>query len=79
MADNTTDDGAASGVNDLTPEEVSRIIHSHRKVRYGQSTLVVHLAFLRHVCLGKHFAFRYNHLTQFLFQVPRVGLVASAR
>lgn len=23
-------------VNDLTPEEVSRIIHSHRKVRYGK-------------------------------------------
>lgn len=30
------DDGA--GVNDLTPEEVSRIIHSHRKVRYGKHT-----------------------------------------
>ncbi|EGX94424.1 Fungal specific transcription factor [Cordyceps militaris CM01] len=32
MADGAADDG---GVNDLTPEEVSRIIHSHRKVRYG--------------------------------------------
>ncbi|KAM3458554.1 hypothetical protein MY3296_000312 [Beauveria thailandica] len=32
MADRAGDDGA---VNDLTPEEVSRIIHSHRKVRYG--------------------------------------------
>lgn len=24
-------------VEDLTPEEASRIIHSHRKVRYGKS------------------------------------------
>jgi hypothetical protein len=24
-------------VEDLTPEEASRIIHSHRKVRYGES------------------------------------------
>ncbi|KAF1732254.1 putative transcriptional regulatory protein [Beauveria bassiana] len=32
MADRAGEDGA---VNDLTPEEVSRIIHSHRKVRYG--------------------------------------------
>ncbi|OAA74562.1 Fungal specific transcription factor [Akanthomyces lecanii RCEF 1005] len=32
MAERAGQDG---GVNDLTPEEVSRIIHSHRKVRYG--------------------------------------------
>ncbi|XWW97561.1 hypothetical protein V2A60_005545 [Cordyceps javanica] len=32
MADRPGEDG---GVNDLTPDEVSRIIHSHRKVRYG--------------------------------------------
>lgn len=25
-------------VEDLTPEEASRIIHSHRKVRYGKET-----------------------------------------
>ena len=28
------------GLDDLTPEEASRIIHSHRKVRYGESALV---------------------------------------
>lgn len=28
-------------LEDLTPEEANRIIHSHRKVRYGQSTPVV--------------------------------------
>jgi hypothetical protein len=27
------------GVEDLTPEEANRIIHSHRKVRYGKCTL----------------------------------------
>ncbi|TQV94503.1 fungal specific transcription factor domain-containing protein [Cordyceps javanica] len=32
MADRPGEDG---GVNDLTPDEVSRIIHSHRKVRYA--------------------------------------------
>ncbi|KAJ6787514.1 hypothetical protein PWT90_02277 [Aphanocladium album] len=32
MAERAGDEG---GVNNLTPEEVSRIIHSHRKVRYG--------------------------------------------
>lgn len=26
-------------VDDLTPEEASRIIHSHRKVRYGKPEL----------------------------------------
>ncbi|KAM3479617.1 hypothetical protein MY8738_005317 [Beauveria namnaoensis] len=35
MADRAGEDGA---VNDLTPEEVSRIIHSHRKVRYGNNS-----------------------------------------
>ncbi|KAM3518782.1 hypothetical protein NHJ13051_007942 [Beauveria bassiana] len=35
MADRAGEDGA---VNDLTPEEVSRIIHSHRKVRYAATT-----------------------------------------
>lgn len=38
MADRASQDG---GVNDLTPEEVSRIIHSHRKVRYGKLPLCV--------------------------------------
>ncbi|KAM3531761.1 hypothetical protein MY4038_004339 [Beauveria bassiana] len=35
MADRAGEDGA---LNDLTPEEVSRIIHSHRKVRYGNNS-----------------------------------------
>ncbi|KAM3544059.1 hypothetical protein ARSEF1564_003052 [Beauveria bassiana] len=35
MDDRAGEDGA---VNDLTPEEVSRIIHSHRKVRYGNNS-----------------------------------------
>lgn len=26
-------------VSDLTPEEANRIIHSHRKVRYGMSSI----------------------------------------
>lgn len=34
MPDHPDNDDLAS-VNDLTPEEVNRIIHSHRKVRYG--------------------------------------------
>lgn len=29
-------------IDDLTPEEASRIIHSHRKVRYGTS-IFIHL------------------------------------
>lgn len=29
-------DEAGGSVNDMTPEEVNRIIHSHRKVRYGK-------------------------------------------
>ncbi|KAL8409887.1 hypothetical protein RB594_008106 [Gaeumannomyces avenae] len=28
-------DASPTGIDDLTPEEASRIIHSHRKVRYG--------------------------------------------
>ncbi len=35
MVDNDADDQVP--VDDLTPEEASRIIHSHRKVRYGKS------------------------------------------
>ena len=35
MAEPREDESAS--VNDLSPEEVSRIIHSHRKVRYGKS------------------------------------------
>lgn len=31
-------DEAGASVNDMTPEEVNRIIHSHRKVRYGEQT-----------------------------------------
>lgn len=34
MAEAHEDETAS--VNDLSPEEVSRIIHSHRKVRYGK-------------------------------------------
>lgn len=34
MVDNDADDQVP--VDDLTPEEASRIIHSHRKVRYGK-------------------------------------------
>jgi hypothetical protein len=35
MAEPREDESAS--VNDLSPEEVSRIIHSHRKVRYGKA------------------------------------------
>lgn len=31
---NTTPDQVS--IDDLTPEEANRIIHSHRKVRYGE-------------------------------------------
>lgn len=34
-------------VEELTPEEANRIIHSHRKVRYGKATRRTMLAFLR--------------------------------
>lgn len=33
MAENNSDDQVP--VEELTPEEANRIIHSHRKVRYG--------------------------------------------
>lgn len=38
MAENAEPDELVA-VDQLTPQEASRIIHSHRKVRYGQSVL----------------------------------------
>lgn len=35
---------ASPNIDDLTPEEASRIIHSHRKVRYGM--LLIYFVFL---------------------------------
>lgn len=35
MADKPEDLEEAAQADQLTPEEASRIIHSHRKVRYG--------------------------------------------
>ena len=35
-----SDQHDSPNLEDLTPEEANRIIHSHRKVRYGQSTPV---------------------------------------
>lgn len=32
-----SDQHDSPNLEDLTPEEANRIIHSHRKVRYGQS------------------------------------------
>lgn len=31
-----SDSHGSPNLDDLTPEEASRIIHSHRKVRYGK-------------------------------------------
>lgn len=36
MAENPSPDERVA-IDELTPEEANRIIHSHRKVRYGQS------------------------------------------
>lgn len=37
MTDNTAVEAEdQASVDQLTPEEASRIIHSHRKVRYGE-------------------------------------------
>ena len=33
-----SDQHDSPNLEDLTPEEANRIIHSHRKVRYGQLT-----------------------------------------
>jgi hypothetical protein len=38
MADDPDGDERVA-VEDLTPEEASRIIHSHRKVRYGKPSI----------------------------------------
>ena len=35
MADEGNEDLRSVPVEDLTPEEATRIIHSHRKIRYG--------------------------------------------
>ena len=32
----TSEPQESPGLEDLTPEEANRIIHSHRKVRYGK-------------------------------------------
>ena len=45
MGDNNTNDEKVP-IDDLTPEEVSRIIHSHRKVRYGQYFVYLHVLML---------------------------------
>lgn len=45
-------------IDNLTPEEASRIIHSHRKVRYGMS-LGPWLS--NHVCLAQTYTYIYTY------------------
>lgn len=40
MAENPSPDERVP-IDELTPEEASRIIHSHRKVRYGELSLEI--------------------------------------
>jgi hypothetical protein len=84
MADNADADEQVP-VDDLTPEEASRIIHSHRKVRYGKDTsqrlptamtqLNSEQIFSYHICSELiHFAARLMQP-----QGPRAGRVVSAK
>lgn len=68
-------------VNDLTPEEVSRIIHSHRKVRYGKCDHRRLLAIVQHALQeGQGASDEITILTvDFTTQALRAGPVASAK
>jgi hypothetical protein len=69
-------------VEDLTPEEASRIIHSHRKVRYGKETSLLQS---RSSITVQIFSHRIRPSSRMVaarlmqLQGPRVGLAASAR
>lgn len=62
-----SDTQESPSVDDLTPEEANRIIHSHRKVRYGRSP----------VGIGRRAPS--GLLTPCSLQVLRAGPAANAR
>lgn len=74
-------ESGAVPVNDMTPEEVSRIIHSHRKVRYGKCDYRRLAAILQHTL--QHWRGASDEISMltmdFTTQAPRAGRVVSAK
>lgn len=68
-------------VDQLTPEEASRIIHSHRKVRYGElSAMPLSVLSIYDICImHQHMAGPRIHLANASLKAQHVGPVASER
>ena len=84
MVDKPEESEDLGQVDELTPEEASRIIHSHRKVRYGKCPWYDERSVAKYLHVfplhpGPHIRGTNVELMYVLPQVLHVGPVANAR